>query len=240
MSFAVTAGIGAAIGIAGSVGKIIEGIDQKNKANSIHPVWEQYKKSPYADQQLATEQQAYNGRMAGATDEERNIAASQSNFANSAQRNATSSSQALAMAAAGQGQADASYNNLQTKELQNKYNLLSHLENAYATEIREGDKEYNSMDEKYKMDVGQKQALDSAGTTNLFGGISGIGTGLLGVAYSGKKGVFSKKSSGTNTTQNNNAMNTLPVSMGGTNPNIFQDANGNYYEVLPSGKLRML
>lgn len=164
-----------------SLGKAAFGLFQNAKANDINPVYTPYQVSQYAKDQLGTAQQMFNGRMAGASSEERNINAAQSDTQASVDRNATSSAQALAMATAGQGQADAGFNNLQVKEEQNKYGMLSNLNNAYATMTREGDKVYQDKLNKYQMDVAAKNGLRSSAMNNIFGGASdALSFGIMG------------------------------------------------------------
>lgn len=168
-------GIGVGITAAGAIGKIYTGAKQAGMADKIDPQFNQYVENPYAKKQLGGALQAYNGRMAGASAQERNIASSQANFANNVSRNSTDGSQAIAMAGAAQGQADDSYSNLQIKEAQNKYNLLDNLNQAYQTNINEGDKVYNSMLQKYQMDAGAQASLRGAGFNNIFGGVQDLG-----------------------------------------------------------------
>lgn len=166
--------IGAGLGIANAVGRFISGNKQKKEARKINPVFNQYKANPLAGQQLSLAKQLYNGRMAGAPQLERNIFTNNANFMGQVDRNATDSSQALALAAAGQGQTDQSLSNLQTQEAQNKYAMLQNLNQAYGTNIEEGDKEYQSMLQKYQMDAGRKDALNSAGAENKYGAVSDL------------------------------------------------------------------
>lgn len=169
-----------AAGIA-SAGKIGLGLLQNAKANKIHPQWQQYQANPLAAQQLGTAQNAYNGRMGGAVQEEQNIFNNQANTQASVDRNATDSGTALAMAAAGQGSTNDALNKLGIQEAQNKYNLLGNLNQAYGTNIAEGDKVYNSMLQKYQMDSGAQQQLRSSAFNNIFGGANDfITAGILG------------------------------------------------------------
>lgn len=184
MSFIST--VGAAVGAAGSLFGIVKGIGQQHAANKIHPTYTPYTASPYASDQLGIAEQMFNGRMAGASNQERNIANSQSNFNNSVDRNATNGSQALALAAAGQGEANNAYNNLNTEESQNKNNLLQNLNAAYSANINEGDKVFNAQNQKYLEDTNQKAQLAGAGASSIQNGIFGVGamipqmSGLLG------------------------------------------------------------
>jgi len=173
--------IGAGIGALGSIGKFIFGNKQRREGKKIKPIFNQYQTNPYAKQQLGIAQNMFNGRMAGAPQLERNIMASGANFNANVGRNATDGSQALALAAAGQGQTNQDLGNLQVQEQQNKYGMLQNLNQAYGGLINEGDKEYQSMLQKFQMDTQQKNALMGGGAQNMFGGISDLASlGIMG------------------------------------------------------------
>lgn len=188
--------LGAALGGLGALGKGIFGAKQNKLANKIHPQWQQYKTNPYASQQLGMAQQLFNGRMFGAANQERNIFSNQANFNANINRNATDGSQALALAAAGQGQADQSFANLQTQELQNKYGMLANLNNAYGQMIDEGRMEHQSMMQKYAMDVNEKNALRGAGANNMFGALSDLSGGLIQMGQLQQQNKFQKQQLG--------------------------------------------
>jgi len=180
--------IGAGIGALGSIGKMIFGGKQRRQGKMINPIFNQYKTNPYAKQQLGIAQQMFGGRMAGAAGLERNIFANQANNQSNINRNATDSSQALALGAAGQGQTNQALGDLQTQEAQNKYGMLQNLNQAYGGMISEGNKEYESMLQKFQMDTAQKNALMGAGAQNMFGGISDLASlGIQGSQLLGKK-----------------------------------------------------
>lgn len=167
-------GIGAGLGIASSIGKFISGGKQVKESKKINPVFNQYQANPFAKQQLGIAQQLFGGRMAGAPELERNLFSSQANFMGNVGRNATDSSQALALGAASQGQTNEALSELQTKEAQNKFAMLQNLNQAYGTNIREGDKEYDSMRYKFEQDAARKDALRGAGEQNKFGAVSDL------------------------------------------------------------------
>ncbi len=101
-----------------------------------------YQQNPFAKQQLNTAQQLFGGRMFGAPQLERNIFSNQGMQLSNIGRNATDSSQALALGAAAQGNTNQALSDLQIKEAQNKYSLLGNLNQAYGTMINEGGKDY--------------------------------------------------------------------------------------------------
>lgn len=172
---------GLALGGLGAVGKLIFGGGQRKQARKIHPVFNQYQTNPFAKQKLGISQQLFNGRMPGAASVEDNIGANQATTVSNINRGATDSSQALALAGEAAGLSNEAYADLGVKEAANKQSMLSNLNDAYGTLISEGDKEYNSMMQKYQMDVAQKQALLGGGESNFFGGIGDLASlGIYG------------------------------------------------------------
>lgn len=96
-----------------------------------------YNRSQFAEQQLGMAKSMFGGRMFGAPQLERNLFSSQANFMGNVNRNATDSSQALALGAAGLGQTNEALSDLQIKEAQNKYAMLNNLNQAYGVSIGE-------------------------------------------------------------------------------------------------------
>jgi hypothetical protein len=76
----------------------------------------QYQFSPFIRSNIALANNAYNGRMAGATQAEQNIQAAQANQVAGAARAATSGAQLLAVGAGAEGQSDEALANLQQQE----------------------------------------------------------------------------------------------------------------------------
>lgn len=184
--------IGGILGGIADVGKIIGGFSQNHEANQINPVYRPYEISPYAKAQLGLAQQLFNGRMFGASALEQNIANSQANYMANVGRNATDSSQALALGALSQGQTNNAYNDLQIKEAQNKYDLLGNLNTAEQGMTAELDKQYQDMLTKYMIDTQQKAALKNSAFNNIFSGFGDISGGLI---MGGDAGWFDKKPS---------------------------------------------
>jgi hypothetical protein len=189
-------GIGGLFSLAGGIGKFASGVQQVKESKKINPIFNQYKSSPFAKQQLGIAQNMFNGRMAGAGGLERNLQSSQASQMANAGRNATDSSQLLALGGASQGLTNDALGDLQIREAQNKQAMLQNLNQAYETNIGEGNKEYDSMLEKYKMDSQRKDALRSSGAQNKYGalsdmaslGFSAAGAGGLGSMFGGGGG----------------------------------------------------
>lgn len=117
----------------------------KNSNKKLAELWTKnptYQKNPLAAQRFGLAQNLFNSPMFGMQEAQRNILNSNANFNSNVQRNATDSSTALAMAAAGQGQTDDAFADLQQKQGQFKYGMLGNLNQAYGQMINEDDKVY--------------------------------------------------------------------------------------------------
>lgn len=176
--------IGAGIGVVGAASKIYTGFKQNSQANKINPVWDDSANQA----QLGTALNMFNGRMAGASNLENNIRASQGQTINNINRNATDASQALALTQMSQNTADNAYGDLQTKEAQNKYSLLQNLNNAY------GDINSN-MKQKFQIETAAKGATREGAYKNVIGGINDISA--LGIT-AGASGLLGKGEGGNN------------------------------------------
>lgn len=150
-----------------------------------------YQQNPYAKTQLGIAQQFLNGRMAGASNLEKNIFTAQANQQANVNRNASDGSQVLALGAAAQGQTDQSLQNLQTQEQQNKYSMLQNLNQAYAGMINEGDKAYNDKTRRFG-DLAQIRGQQQQNKTNALNGVfNGLnsdidqGLSILGMGMGG-------------------------------------------------------
>jgi hypothetical protein len=153
--------IGTALGGLGALGKTATGFMQNAQANKINPVWN----DTFVNNRLGIAQGMFNGRMAGASDLERNIASAQGANIQNINRNATDASQALALAQGSQTMASDAYNDLQIKEAQNKYAMLENLNNAYSAANQ-------NMLQKFGIETQAKAATREGAFKNIFGGIN--------------------------------------------------------------------
>ena len=152
---------------------------QQKMADSIHPQNTTYNVSPYAQNQLQTVRNAYNGRMAGAANAENNIAANQANSFQGAERNASSGSQALSILAGLQGNTNQANQGLQDAEGRNQNALLGQLGAANQGMTNENDKVYNDQLRNYNNDLQAKNQLQAASMQNRNSAIDGISNGLI-------------------------------------------------------------
>lgn len=180
--------IGAGLGIAGAVGKMI-GRGKANKTmrelQKQNPI---YAENPLAAQRLALAQNLFNSRMPGASMLERNIYGGMGNTINNAQRNATDASQLLSVGAASQGQAQQGFENLQGMELSDQQRRYQNLTGAQQGVINEQDKVFDDQLRRYGDDVKFQGAINENKQAN-WGDLSSMG---FGAANFGLKGGFEK------------------------------------------------
>lgn len=145
-----------------------------------------YKSSPYAANNLGMAQQLLNSRMAGMGAREKNIQTSGANVRAGIGRNATDSSQALAMMAATQGQEGQQYNDLAIQEGQdaamkqqnlfgaNKDMTTEH-KDLFDDEVRRWQDQVNTVMTQYKMrqQGGSNVSQWGAGLSSMGGGMGG-------------------------------------------------------------------
>lgn len=183
MSFVATA-VGLGVTGIGLVGKSIARHKANKQLSQLQTQDPTYTANPLVGQQFDLAKQLFYGRMAGAPQEERNIFTNNANFNAQVGRNASDGSQALALAAAGQGQSDQAFSNLQLKEQQNKYSLLGNLNNAYGEMIGEGDKVFADQTRKFGNKV-QIQGAKSQNNQQGWQDFSNFGMGIANIGLSG-------------------------------------------------------
>lgn len=171
----VSLGIGATMSGISNLNKLILGFKQGKEANKINPQYQLYKGSDAVGQNLATAQNAYNGRMGGAVAAEDKILQGQNNVINNAARGATDASQLLAIAQGSQNQANDALIGLQGQEAKQKMGLLDNLQNAYGAKIKDDMAINQSANNKFEIDANAKAALRGASINNKQGAITDAG-----------------------------------------------------------------
>lgn len=126
----VQSGITGAFSTVGLAFNIAAGLKWDKEMSKLKDKDPAYTSSPYAQNNLGFAQTLLNSRMGGAAARERNLYGSQANAVSNINRNATDSSQALAAAAAAQGQTNAGFDDLQMREAQDAANKQNNLFNA--------------------------------------------------------------------------------------------------------------
>ena len=188
--------IGAGIGLLGGVGKMFSRGKANKQLDKLMGQNPQYQANPLAAQRLAYAAAFRDARMPGAAAAERNIMGGMGNTIAAAQRNASDSSQALAMAAAAQGQAQQGFNQLGMQEGAFKMNQIQNYNQGVEGQIAEDRAVFE--DEKRRFsDLAAIEGAKMENRANTWGDIASMGFGLADFAQSGgfdaTKGWFKKK-----------------------------------------------
>lgn len=193
---AALAGAGGAVASSGgSGGSVKRPYSAKNTNKRLGEFAEsdpRYTTSPYAANSLGLAQTLLNSRMAGAQHYTNNIYGSQANTLSGINRNATDSSQALAIAAGVQGQTDASFGNLQLMEGQDYNNKVNNLYSANQGMTAELDKLHDDNVRRWQDQVNiamtqyKIRTKKRADTAKVIGGILTGGAGVLNSIGGGK------------------------------------------------------
>lgn len=154
------------MGLFSAVNSLIQGGKQKRMAKRINPVQTTYETSKPIENLYAEGQNLYEGRMAGATQQEQNLLTSGANFSAAVDRSATSGSQAIAAKAAGLATTDQGFQDLALKEAEDKQRRFGVLSNVSQLMAQEGDKVYQDKLRKYYDDLNYKRALEGASMQN--------------------------------------------------------------------------
>jgi len=152
-----------------SFGKMLFGGAQNSMASGVEVPKVDYKESPYAKDKLSLAKVLFNSRMPGAAAAEANITQNNSNTSGSIRRNATDSSQALAMLAASQAQTDNSLDKLQDGEAGYQLNMLSNLNAGNDSMTQEWYKKYLDETRTQEQLMAEKNGLRQAAWQNIGG-----------------------------------------------------------------------
>ena len=205
--------IGGAMGTVGGIFGSIAGIKADKQLSKLVKDDPKYTSSPYAANKYGLAQNILNARSAGAANAGRNIQGAQADAAAGITRNATDSSQALALLAGGQGAADNSINNQQDKEEASYMSKLGNLNAANDTMTGEHDKlfddsvrrwqdQVNTVLTQYKMRQAGAQSFTNMGQSAQSGmngmGGGGGGGGMSDIRLKENYHVIGKSRSGIN------------------------------------------
>lgn len=190
--FAAIAGIvGAALGVIGGIASNISGDKTRKKLEELGKTDPQYFESQYAKQKFGLAQSLLNARMPGSAATEKNIAVQQANTQGNVQRNATDSSQALALAAAGQGQADNAYQQAGVAENQDYMGRVQNYNQGAQGMVDENTKTYDDSVRRWQDQINitlQRHAIrqqQGQNMSNMGSSISSMG-GMMGGGGAGK------------------------------------------------------
>jgi len=193
---AAAAAIGGAVaasgGSGGSVNKPYSAKNTNRKLGEFAENDPKYGSSPFAANNLGLSQQLLNSRMAGAGARERNIQTSGANVRAGVGRNATDSSQALAIMAGTQGMEGQQYNDLAIMEGQDSTMKQQNLMNANRDMTGEWDKMHDDSVRRWQDQVNiamtqyKIRTKKRKDTANVIGGaFTGLGS-VLGSIGGGK------------------------------------------------------
>jgi hypothetical protein len=169
------------VGGIGAIGGIINKFASSGKLQALEAQDPTYKVSPYAANQLSLASSLLNARMPGATAMQRNIYQNQANQLGNVNRNATDSSQALAMGATAQGQTNQAFSNLSTQEQQDYYNRLQNMNSAQQVMSGEWAKQQADQVRRFG-DVGAITGAQMQNTATGYNSIANLGFGGAGLA----------------------------------------------------------
>jgi hypothetical protein len=174
------AGMGLAVQGLSSLFGAIQGSKMLKEAKKITPQYKPYETSKAASEMLGLAQTRLNAINPMRAAAQRNIGTSQANTMAGISRNVTDPSQALAMAAGVQGQADQALFNIGAQDQAMQQQNLANLMQAQNVMIGEDRMKYQDMLTKFQLDQAQKNALRSAGQQNILGAGQNLSASLFG------------------------------------------------------------
>lgn len=189
----ISSGIGLAAGIVGGIGKMIQRGKANKQLKALQAQDPTYTANPEAQKRLSLANSLLNARMPGAARAERNIYASGGNARGQIQRNATDSSQALALGAGIQGNEANQFGQLAQNEAQDYQRRYANQVGAQQGMINEGDKVFQDEERRFGNKL-QIQGAINQNKQNNWGDIANMGYGVasFGMAggMDGMKGMF--------------------------------------------------
>lgn len=186
------AGLG--LGFVGAIGKLFGAHSANKKLDALESSDPTYQANPLAQQRLRLAQTLLNARMPGSASIEKNIYGNQANTLSNIDRNATDSSQALALAGGVQGQTNQAFDQLGVQEGQNYQQNLKNLEGAQEGEINEGDKVFQDQTRRFQ-DKAQIQGQQNQNNQNVWQSVSNAGFGIADYGINGGFNGFKKNKS---------------------------------------------
>ena len=165
MSFAAVAIGGVGLGLVGSIGKMFGNAKANKTLGQLKGQIPTYQTSPYASQRLNLANTMLNAKMPGSSTIEQGIYGNQANQMANINRNATDSSQALALGAAAQGTTNQAFAQEGLDQNQYHQQAINNLTGAQEGMINEGDKRYQSQQNKFG-DLAQIEGAQNQNTQN--------------------------------------------------------------------------
>jgi hypothetical protein len=181
------AGLG--IGLIGGIGGMFGAAKSNRQLDALLKQDPAYKANPLVAQRLGLANTLLNARAPGAAAAERNIYQNQANTQANVNRNATDSSQALALAAAGQGQTNQAFSNLETQETQDYQRRYGNLVGAQDASVQEGDKVYQDQIRRFQ-DMAQIRGAQAHNRSSAWSSLSNFGMGAMSLGLMGGSSMF--------------------------------------------------
>lgn len=203
--------IGLGTGLIGSIGNLFGNRRANRQLERLISQNPQYKSNPIASQRLGLAQQLLNARMPGAAARERNIYGTQANTLGQINRNATDSSQALALAAGTQGQVNEAFGDLSQQEAGDYQRRYSNLTGAQEGMIQEGNKVYQDQVRRFQ-DLAAIRGTQNRNRQNTWQGVSNMGFGLMNFGLSGGWESMFGQGGGTGTNMSGGMDRNIPAS----------------------------
>lgn len=180
---------GMGLGLIGGIGSFFGSRKSNRQLEGLLKQNPQYSANPIAAQRMGLAQTLLNARMPGAAAAERNIYQNQANMMGNVNRNATDASQAMAMAAAGQGQSNQAFGNLATQEAQDYQRRYGNLSQAQEGQIQEGDKVYQDQVRRFQ-DTAQIRGAQAQNRQSSWQSLGNLGFGMMGLGMAGGDSMF--------------------------------------------------
>ena len=178
------AAAGLGLGLIGGIGGMLGARKSNRQLDQLLQQDPRYKANPIANQRMGLAQTLLNARAPGAAAAERNIYQTQANTMGNVNRNATDASQALAMGAATQGQANQGFGNLAAQEAQDYQRRYNNLTGAQEGVIQEGDKVYQD-DVRRFGNMAQIRGMQQQNRQNSWNSLTNLGFGAMSLGMAG-------------------------------------------------------
>jgi hypothetical protein len=184
------------VGLIGSIGKMFGRGKANRRLRELEESDPIYSANPLAAERLALSKNLLNARAPGAQSVERNIYANQGNQIGDISRNATDSSQALALGASTVGQSNQAFNQLGEQETQDYQRRYGNVVNAEEGVINEGNKVFQDQVRRFGDKAQIRGGINENQQSN-WGDVSNLGFGLSNFGMAGGfKNMFGKKGAG--------------------------------------------
>lgn len=204
---------GLALGVIGGIGSLFGAHKANKQLEALLKQNPSYQANPIAGQRLGFAQSLLNARMPGAAAITQNILGNQQNQVENINRNATDSTQALALQGGIAGQTNQALTNAGLQENEDYYKRLDFLNSAQEGSIREGDKVFQdkvrSFEDTAKIKGAEIQNRQGAWNSLSNFGMAAMNYGQMGSMFGG--GMFGSK--GGTATNSTSTTQGLPAGM---------------------------